>query len=270
MTAFWSRTPTRPEPAEPGAVALSAEAVRVRRGERLVLDGVDLDLRFGEVLALVGRNGAGKTTLVGALSGDLDPDAGSVVLAGKPYRSWSTRESSLRRAVLPQRTTVTFPFTVRDVVAMARAPWGGLEDDDAIVADALAAADVRELAARTFPSLSGGEAARVAFARLLAQRTGVVLLDEPTAAMDPQHQERTFTVLRDLARAGSAVLVVLHDLNLAAAHADRVAVLANGRMAAIGAPQQVLTDAVLTAAYEHPMEVVGHPRTGAPVVLPRR
>jgi iron complex transport system ATP-binding protein len=168
---------------------------------------------------------------------------------------------------------LSFPFTVADIVEMGRAPWAGtvLEDDDAeAVRSALAETDVAQFATRRFTSLSGGEQARVALARVLAQRTGLLLLDEPTAALDLRHQELVLGVARRRAAGGVAVVVVLHDLNLAAAHADRVAVLAGGRLVATGTPAEVLGGELLTDVYEHDVEVIAHPRTGAPVILPRR
>jgi heme transport system ATP-binding protein len=261
-----------PPAARRGEAALVAAGVLARRGPRLVLDGADLTLRYGELLALVGPNGAGKTTLLHLLAGDEPPAGGTVRLGARPASAWPPRAAALRRGVLPQRAALAFPFLVEDVVAMGRAPWlatGPDADGAARVEWAMRTAGVEELRGRRFPSLSGGEAARVSLARLLAQDAPILLLDEPTAAMDPHHQEHTFTVLLERARDGDAVLAVLHDLNLAATYADRVALLSRGRVVT-GPPEEVLTDRSLTEAYGHPMEVVRHPRTGAPVVLPRR
>lgn len=142
-------------------------------------------------------------------------------------------------------------------------------DDDAVVARALAAADVVGLAERRFPTLSGGEKARTSFARLLAQDTTLLLLDEPTAALDVRHTEHVLRHARRHASEGGAVVVVLHDLALAAAWADRVLVLDGGRVAAVGAPAEVLTADLLSRVYEHPVDVVRHPLTGGLLVLPR-
>jgi iron complex transport system ATP-binding protein len=238
-----------------------------------LLHQVSLDVRAGEVLALAGPNGAGKSTALALLAGDLIPDEGEVRVSGAPLRKWSTVDLSRRRSVLPQQHTVTFPFTVGDVVRMGRTPWAGTpneaEDDDA-VARALAATDLTEFAGRRFTTLSGGEQARAALSRVLAQDTGVLLLDEPTAALDLRHTEEVLAVAAARAAAGDAVLVVLHDLGLAAAHADRVALLSAGRLAALGPPADVLTEHLLGEVYRHPVEVFAHPRTGRPVVLPYR
>ncbi|WP_227982278.1 heme ABC transporter ATP-binding protein [Nocardia spumae] len=262
-----------PQPATPGAVTLAAHGVGVIREGRPVLDGVDLEVVAGQVLALVGPNGAGKSTLLAALSGELEPSSGTVELDGQPLAHWTPTDMARRRAVLPQNHTVGFPFTVREVVAMGRSPWARTARQDAderIMADAMAATDVEFLAARPFPALSGGERARVALARVLAQDTETVLLDEPTAALDLGHQEQVLGLAAARARAGAAVVVVLHDLGLAAAYADRVAVLAEGRLTAVGGPRDILTTDLLTSVYRHPIEVVDHPVTGAQLILPVR
>ncbi len=238
---FRPRVPRPPEPPVAGAPLAAARGVSVRLGGRLVVSDVDLTVTAGQVLALVGPNGAGKSTLLAALAADLPVAAGTVTIAGRPAAAWGTRELALRRTVLPQAATLSFPFTVAEVVRMGRAPWAGTaaqEEDDAAVAEAMAAAEVDGFAGRSFAVLSGGERARVALARVLAQRAPLLLLDEPTAALDLRHQELVLRICRDLAARGRAVVVVLHDLGLAAAYADRAAVLHHGRLAAAGEPER--------------------------------
>lgn len=238
-----------------------------------LLDGVDLEVRAGELLCVVGPNGAGKSTLLGLLSGDLDATRGSVAYDGVPVTALPVAGLARRRAVLLQEHRLSFPFSVVDVVRMGRAPWRGTdaEDaDDAVVGAALDAGDVRHLAARLFPTLSGGEKARTAYARARAQATPVLLLDEPTAALDIRHQEMVLAQARDLARTGSAVVAVLHDLSLAAAYADRVLLLGDSRVRALGTPAEVLRPDLLGEVYRHPVEVLVHPRTGELIVLPDR
>ncbi|MFF0488866.1 heme ABC transporter ATP-binding protein [Nocardia sp. NPDC004068] len=262
-----------PHPA-PGEVTLRARAVAVDRGAgRRILTDVDLEVVAGQILALVGPNGAGKSTLLAALAGELEPASGAIELDGRPLREWTPVDMARRRAVLPQTHQVGFPFTARDVVAMGRSPWArtpAAEHDERAIAAALAATDVEHLAARPFPALSGGERARVALARVLAQQTPTLLLDEPTAALDLGHQEQVLRLARDRAAAGAAVVVVLHDLGVAAAYADRVAVLHDGGIAAAGTPREVLRTELLTRVYQHPVEVFDHPVTGAQLVLPVR
>lgn len=262
-----------PAAGTPGEVVTAGHAVSLTLGGAPILRDVSVDVRAGEVRALLGPNGAGKSSLLGVLTGDLAPEAGVVVVHGRALSSWTPTELAMRRAVLLQQVTLSFPFTAVDVVRMGRSPWRGTpleEADDEAVAAAMAATDVGHLAERHFTSLSGGERARVALARVLAQRTALLLLDEPTAALDLKHQEMVLQLARAHAAAGGAVVVVVHDLSLAAAYADRVTLLAQGRVVADGPPREVLTEALLSDVYDHPVEVVEHPGGGTPIVLPRR
>jgi iron complex transport system ATP-binding protein len=236
-----------------------------------LLDGVSLALTPGEVVALVGPNGAGKSTLLRVLAGDLSPNGGEVTLDGKALASFRARELALRRAVLPQQTVMQFAFAAREVVAMGRHPHSGRRDapdDEAIVTAAMVRTETDKLAERAFPSLSGGEQGRVSLARVLAQEAPILLLDEPTAALDLRHQQATLAIARELAAEGAAVLAVLHDLNLAAAYADRVALLAAGRLEAVGPPWEVLNAAILSAVFDHPIVIVPHPARDCPLVIP--
>ncbi|WUU84342.1 heme ABC transporter ATP-binding protein [Streptomyces cellulosae] len=264
--------PAPPPPASPGDTLAAAEGLHVRLGARDVLQGVDVAVRAGEVLALVGPNGAGKSTLLGALAADIAPAAGVVRIHGRPASDWSAPELALRRAVLPQSSALSFPFSVEEVVRMGRAPWAALgpEDDEAAVTEAMRRTEVTAFAARPYSALSGGERARVALARVLAQRAPLLMLDEPTAALDLRHQELVLGLCRERARAGDAVVVVLHDLGLAAAYAHRVAVLRAGRVAADGPPEEIFTESLLSEVYDLPVEVRPHPGAGAILVTPRR
>lgn len=271
-TVFASRRLQLPEPLEVGAIALRAHGIGVQLGGTSILQGVDLDVRVGEVLALVGPNGAGKSTLLGVLAGDIESD-GVVELAGRPLTQWSVLDLARRRSVLAQQNALSFPFVVRDVVEMGRAPWQRTlldTEDDIAVSEAMDRTGVTRFSRRQFPSLSGGERARVSMARVLAQRTGVVMLDEPTAALDIRHQEEVLQVARERAAQGDAVVVVLHDLSLAAAYADWVALLAHGRLHSYGRPADVLTAESISAVYEYPVEILTHPVSGETIVVPLR
>ncbi|PNE40745.1 iron complex transport system ATP-binding protein [Streptomyces yunnanensis] len=270
LTRTSRRIPARPEP---GSQYADARALTVRLGGRTVLDGVHLAATAGEVVALVGPNGAGKSTLLAALAADLPAADGEVRIDGRPADAWSAPELALRRAVLPQSAALSFPFTVAEVVRMGRAPWAGTpaaDEDESAVAAAMAATEVTPFSARPFSALSGGERARVALARVLAQRAPLLLLDEPTAALDLRHQELVLRICRQRAAAGDAVVVVLHDLGLASAYADRAAVLHGGRIAAQGPPAEVFEADLLSRIYRQPIEVVAHPGTGTPLVVPIR
>lgn len=262
-----------PEPLRPGELAIEASSVGVVINGKRILHDVTFDARAGEVHALIGPNGAGKSTLLATITGDQTLAEGRITVAGRPLQAWSARELSRRRAVLLQHNDVFFPFTVQQVVEMGRAPWQRTElerDDDEAVAAAIAETDIARLSGRQVPSLSGGERARAALARVLAQRTGIILLDEPTAALDLRHQEDVLRLAREAAAAGDAVIVVLHDLNLAAAYADRISLLQQGRLVTTGSPAEVLTAERITEVYRYPVEVVAHPTSGALVVLPIR
>jgi len=246
---------------------LELDHVTVTRRGRVVLSDVSLSLRRGEVLAIVGPNGAGKSTLLAALSGDLAPTSGTVLIDGEPLTSLTPRQLATRRAVLLQSNEVSFSFSVNDVVAMGRNPWPADIRDETILAAAVSALDLHEVAHRPYRELSGGEQARASLARVVAQDTPIVLLDEPTAALDIRHQEEVFALARGWACAGRAVAIAVHDLSLAAAHSDRVAIVDRGRISALGAPRDVLTEAQIAATWHHDVNVIDDPY-GRLVVVP--
>lgn len=248
--------------------ALVARGVSVSLGGRVVLAGVDLEVRSGELVALCGPNGAGKTTLLRVLAGDLDPTSGSVALHGRPLSTWRPRELARERAVLPQQTTIEFAFTGREVVALGLRSRTGDVDERTIVDGALDATESSAFAGRLYARLSGGEAGRVNLSRVLAQSTEVVFLDEPTAALDVRHQALTMATARRLADEGRVVVAVLHDLNLASVYADRIVLMSAGRVRADGDPQRTLDAEMLSAVYDHPIAVVPHPFGAGPLVIP--
>ena len=252
---------------------LRAQSAVLVRGGATVCDAVTLELRGGEFVALVGPNGAGKSSILAMLAGDLVPESGSVTLAGEQVSEMDARALARLRAVMTQGTDVTFPFSVRDVVQMGRYPWSDTPDaagDDAAVSRAMAFVDVSHLADRTVTSLSGGERARVALARVLAQHTPVLLLDEPTAALDIRHQELVLGLLRQRVAEGCLVVVVLHDVQAAAAFADRVVLVDGGTVRAVGSPRDVLTTAELSSVYNFPVAVDHDAPGGASIVPVRR
>ncbi len=256
-----------------GTVVLFAHEVFYEVPGKVILNGVSLEIRVGQVIALVGPNGAGKSTLLSVLAGDETPTSGRVVIDGNDLKSHKLAHLARKRAVLLQEQKLSFPFQVFDVVLMGRAPWRGLpeeDNDEIVVASAIEVAEVAHLTNRLFPTLSGGEKARVSFARVLSQQTKILMLDEPTAALDIRHQEAVLAHARVEAAAGAAVVVVLHDLSLAAAYADEVVVLMDGEIKGHGTPEEVFTSDLLTEVYRHPIDVVAHPTTGEIIVLPVR
>lgn len=255
------------------APAVEARSVVAMRGARTVLHGVDLRVDHGELVALAGPNGSGKSTLLRVLCGDQPLRKGTVLVDGDPLPRWSHLALGRKRAVLPQQVAIAFPFRVEEVVRMGRAPWRGTDAerrDDPVVLDAMRDCDVVHLASRAFPSLSGGEQARAALARVLAQDTPLLILDEPTAALDVHHQEQVLTRIRRHVLDGGGAVVALHDLTAAAAHADRLVLLRAGRVLADGPPDDVLRPDVLEAVYGHRLEVFRSPSTGAVAIVPVR
>lgn len=251
------------------AAMLGLTGVSASIGGHPILHDVSLEIVPGELVALVGPNGAGKTTLLSVMAGDIVPSSGEAALGGTPLSRWKIAGLARERAVLPQEQRLAFGFRVVDVVRMGRAPWARLPEedlDDVIVADVMHRTDILSMAERSFPTLSGGEKARTSFARVLAQQTSLVLLDEPTAALDIRHQEQVLSEARRLAAEGHAVVAVLHDLTVAAAHADRICVLAEGRLRADGPPREVIRPDILGEVYGHPVDVIEH--HGRLVVLP--
>jgi iron complex transport system ATP-binding protein len=229
---------------------LTARGLNVTLAGRLVLNDVSLALSSGHLVALVGPNGAGKTTLLRALAG-LVPSDGAIEVGGAALSSLSLRERARRFAYLPQGHVVHWPLAARDIVALGRYPHGATDParltpkDTEAVLRAMQATDVVEFSERRVTELSGGERSRVALARVLAVEAPVILADEPTASLDPRHQFDVMKSLRASADKGVLVIVVTHDLGLAARFADTVLVLSDGRLVSRGAPAEALSEKVM-------------------------
>lgn len=255
---------------------LSIQSLSISYDDKQVLHEVSLELARGEVLALIGPNGSGKTSLIRAVSGVLKPAAGRIELDGRDANAFSETERARTIAVVPQSSNLPPAFTVFEFVALGRTPhlsWLGklgTRDLD-LIQRALHDSETSALQDRRAGELSGGEQQRVLLARALAQDCPVLLLDEPTAHLDLHHQVSLLSLVRNMARQQNlAVLVALHDLNLAALYADRLALLVDGRIRAQGAPAQVLTTEILQNAYQVPLHVHPNPQHGTPwVVLDR-
>jgi iron complex transport system ATP-binding protein len=245
----------------------------VAYGAHCVLKNINLTLVPGELLALIGPNGSGKSTLIRAISGTL-PAHGSLSLAGRPLSGLTPQERARLMAVVPQALSMPPAFTVWETVLLGRTPYLNFlgqvsAKDEDIARRALEKADASQLADRLVGQLSGGEQQRVLLARALAQATPVLLLDEPTTHLDLQHQIGLLELVRKLAHDERlTVLVALHDLNLAARYADRVALLVNGELRAQGTAKQVLRPDLISQVYHVPVQVLPHPFLDAPLILP--
>lgn len=230
--------------------SLMIQNLSVTLGGRTVIHQISSALEGGHLVALVGPNGVGKTTLLRAIAG-LVPSSGAIKINGAALSKLSLLERAKHFGYLPQGHVVHWPLSVRDVVALGRYPHGATDParlsqaDARAVARAIAAADVASLAGRRVTELSSGERSRVALARVLAVEAPVILADEPTASLDPRYQLDIMNVLRRVADGGALVIVVTHDLGLAARFADTVVVLSDGRLAAQGAPEHALSDDII-------------------------
>ncbi len=252
---------------------LTATGVGVRIGRREILHDIDLDARPGEILALVGPNGCGKSTLLSVLSGIRAPATGRVRIGDVDVHRVDSRALARTRALVTQQNRTDTPFPVREVVEMGRFPWTRTPQalrSEEIIDAAVVECDLTDLVDRPFSQLSGGQQARVSMARALAQDTPVILLDEPTAALDIGHTEQVLSILRRRAAAGATVVLVVHDLSLTAAYADRVAVMKDGRLLATGTVDEVMTADLLSRTYDHPVLIWDHPETGERIITPVR
>lgn len=247
---------------------IEARNIALRIGARKIIDGVSVAIRPGRVTALLGPNGAGKSTMISLLSGERPPDGGSIEIDGESMERFDPLALARRRAVLLQHSSLDFDFTVAEVVALGRLPFGttpdALDDEEACLA-ARRQSGIEALWSRLYRTLSGGERQRVQFARALAQiwRRGgeqqssrYLLLDEPTSALDLRHRRVLLESARRLAGEGIGVLAVLHDLNLAADYADDVVLLERGRVMMSGEKRDVLTPEALSACFMTPVEIV--------------
>ena len=257
-----------PSPGDGAGVTtvLKADNVSVTLGGNRIIHEVTTELRRGELTALIGPNGAGKSTLFSALAADIEPSAGRVLLDGRDIRSF--KPGALERADLPQGQVVRFSFSVEEIVGLARLSHDtSPARDSEIITASMDRAEGGHLRRRDVQTLSGGEKSRSGFARVLAQTTPVILLDEPTAALDLRHQELVLRTARQLSDDGACVVTVLHDLNLAAAYSDRVIMMSDGALVADDSPAEVFTAERVSELYRQPVMVIEHPESGCPLVL---
>lgn len=254
---------------------LRVDDVSLEVDGKFLLQGISADFLPGRLSVLLGPNGAGKSTLLRLLAAELPPSKGRLRLDAKDLQTWSAADLARRRAFLPQSYRLDFAFRALDVVMLGRYPFHGgtetAEDVDRVL-QALSRVDAVHLAEREYLSLSGGERQRVQLARVLVQveqaEGGWLLLDEPTSALDLAHQHQLMRLLREMAARGLGIIASLHDLNLAAAYADEVVMLCEGRLHGKGTSEAVLTAGHIGEIYGLPVEVISHPHSGKPLVLP--
>ena len=241
---------------------------------QLVLQDVSFSLHAGEVLAVIGPNGVGKSTLIRVLSRVIKLRQGKVEIMGRDLADYDHEELARCIAVVPQATQLPNGFSAWETVLLGRTPhlnWLGQisSRDENIARHAMKQTNTLQLAARHIGEVSGGEQQRLLLARALTQSAPILLLDEPTAHLDLQHQLTLLTMVQQLAReCNLAVLVTLHDLNLVSRFADQVALLNNGRLHALGTPDEVLTASLLSETYNVPLSVIPHPQSGPPLIVP--
>ncbi len=259
-------------------VTLCAQGVDVLLRSRQVLTGASMEVTPGELVAVLGPNGAGKSTFLNVLSGEQAIDNGRVRIGEDDLFGLSASALACKRALMPQKSSLSFPFKVSDVVAMGRDPFRTTVDaasNDAAVAWALAETDTRHLARRIYTQLSGGEQQRVQLARVLAQiwretdnDPRFLLLDEPTSSLDLSHQHSVMQLASRLAEKGVGVIAVVHDLNLAALYANRVVILSEGRVVATGMPEAVLKPTLIADVFDLSVHMVTDPDTGRQLIVP--
>ncbi|KTR05692.1 iron ABC transporter [Aureimonas ureilytica] len=243
---------------------------------RTVVHPLDLAIEPGMVTIVIGPNGAGKSSLLKLMTGEVEPSGGDVRLDGQPFSRWTPERLARRRAVLPQSSSLAFPFTVTEVVRFGLEA-GGRAREPAAIQIALARVDLAGFAGRLYEELSGGEQQRVHLARVLCQigapvaegHARLLFLDEPVSSLDIRHQLGVLQIARDFAEGGGAVVAVLHDLNLAAGFADRLVAMAGGRVAADGPPAEVLTDRLVEEVFGVRLPVGATPFPPQPFVLPQ-
>ena len=250
---------------------LQAEALHVSLGGRPIVRGIDLALRAGEVLGLIGANGSGKSTLLRALSAHWACESGRVLLLNRPLSAWAPRDRARRLAYLPQRRELFAPLTVSQVVGLGRTPYVGpwsspTAEDRAAIERAMELTGIAHLRDAVATEISGGEQLRVLLARVLCTEAPVLIADEPTAGLDPQFQIQLIRILRQRAGEGAGILVTLHDLTLASRSCDRLLLLHGGERVAEGLPRNVLSPANLARAYG--IEARSFTADGFDVVIP--
>ncbi|RBW66815.1 heme ABC transporter ATP-binding protein [Vibrionales bacterium C3R12] len=252
------------------STAISASNISYQINNQMILDNVDIELQCGQVTTLLGPNGAGKSTLLKILCGEIESNS-NIHYFDQHKQRWNSQNLAKQLGVLPQHSTLSFAFNAQEVVELGGLPLELPNKElQAITSNMMEKTGIGHLAQRLYPSLSGGEKQRVHLARVLTQVSQssrkIIMLDEPTSALDLAHQHNTLRLARQLANEGAAVIIVMHDLNLAAQYSDRVVVLKNGKLQADGTPWEAITPTMIEHVYGHQTFVQSHPTLDFPTV----
>lgn len=254
---------------------VSCKNISYRISDRVLFDRLSFDLRPGEFMAVIGRNGAGKTTLLRNLTGEVKAGRGEVYIFDKKLKEQSDEFLATRRAVLPQSTPLNFSFSVLEVVLMGRIPHDATHtagQNLQVALECLKKVGLSGFEKKNYLQLSGGEQQRVQLARVLAQLEStegerLLFLDEPTSSLDISYQHKTLGIAKKFCESGGSTLAILHDLNLAARYADKILLLMNKGRHFLGTPDEVLTDEILSEAFDHPVRVIPHPGDGGGLLV---
>lgn len=248
-------------------IVLQLQGLTIGYEEKTIISDINAEVRTGELIGIIGRNGAGKSTLLKTIRGLLPAKAGQVLYFGKPLASYGEKELARRVAYLQQNVETGFGYTGLDIVLTGRYPymkwWESEKDEDKELArDCMSYTGTLDLAERPVTEVSGGQKQRILLAKVLAQQTPVLFLDEPTTGLDMVYREEIFRFARELANMGKTILMVVHELDLAAAYCSRIFLLGEGKLLADGTPEQVFTETLLSRAYEADISVEQNPKNG--------
>jgi len=255
--------------------AISCKNIHLILGGKVILDDISLHIKQGEVTTLLGPNGAGKSSLLKILADEIkgtEKSNSAISYFNEPKQNWNRGKLAQHVGILPQQSTLSFAFTVREVVELGLLPLSlSRKQAQKVTNEMLEKVDTLHLESRSYPLLSGGEKQRVHLARVLTQLSEsgdktVLMLDEPTSALDLSHQHNTLKIARQMADQGAAVIIVLHDLNLAAQYSDRVLILNEGKIHADGSPWHALSAENIAHVYQHQVQVLKHPSADYPVI----
>lgn len=268
----WLNLKERPIDTSFSSLTITVKGLHFYFGDKHILNNLNFRIQPGELVGLIGPNGCGKSTLINLISNILKPSSGTISLGKYQLDQLSFQMAAKIRSVVLQDNRVNFDFSVKDIIEMGRYPWRDLKEPHTkqLIENIVKQTEITHLLAHEYRSLSGGEQQRVNFAKALIQDTPIMLLDEPTSAMDINHQENLMQQLSQQKKQQKTIVTVLHDLSLAAAYCDRVILLEQGKIIVQGKPQQVLQEEILSEVYQYPIQVLTDPQTNELLIKPCR